>query len=282
MQHPPTDAQRRRLERFGAADCVDIHCHCLPGLDDGPKTAEEAVRLCRALADDGIAVVVATPHQLGRYDLANSGRAIRQAVTSLRASLDVENIPLDVYPGADVRLDERILSLLGQGEVLTVCDAGTHLLLELPHDTYIEPLPVIKLLAARGVRVIVTHPERHDAVRRKPQLVGPWLQAGALLQLTAGSLIGTFGARAEEAAWRWLSAGNASFVATDAHDIERRPPCMTAAIEAIERRLGLEVARRVCVDNPAKVLRSALRSALRPSGRIMPARGGRVAAGGGA
>lgn len=283
MHHSLTNAQRSRLERFGAPDCVDIHCHCLPGLDDGPKTPGDAVRLCRALAEDGITAVVATPHQLGRYDLANTGRAIRQAVTALRAALDTERIPLDVYPGADVRLDERLLTLLAKGDVLTVCGADTHLLLELPHDTYIEPLPVIKLLGARGVRVIITHPERHDTVRRKPHLVMPWLQAGALLQLTAGSLTGAFGNAAEEAAWRWLAAGNASFVATDAHDIQRRPPRMSAAIEAIERRLGLDVARRVCIDNPGKILRSAIRSAIRPSMRPVPAlkKGSWVAAAGG-
>jgi protein-tyrosine phosphatase len=249
----PTDAQRRRLERFGAAECVDIHCHVLPGLDDGPRTPEESLALCRALAEDGITTVVATPHQLGRYDRQNSGPAVRLAVATLRASLAAAGVPLKLRAGADVRLDERILSLLGSGEVLTV-GGGPYLLLELPHETYIEPTPVIRMLGGRGVRVIVTHPERHEVVRAKPQLVGPWLQAGAMLQLTAGSLVGAFGSKAEAAAWRWLGAGNASFVATDAHDVSRRPPCMTAAMEAIERRLGADVARRVCVDNPAKVL----------------------------
>jgi protein-tyrosine phosphatase len=249
----PTEAQRRRLERFGAAECVDIHCHVLPGLDDGPKTPEESVALCRALAEDGITTVVATPHQLGRYDRRNAGNVVRTAVQTLRATLAAEGVPLKLRAGADVRVDERILPLITSGEVLTI-GGGPYLLLELPHETYIEPAPLIRLLGAKGVRVIITHPERHEVVRAKPQLVGPWLQAGAMLQLTAGSLIGMFGSKAEAAAWRWLGAGNASFVATDAHDVSRRPPCMTQAIEAIERRLGADVARRVCVDNPAKVL----------------------------
>jgi protein-tyrosine phosphatase len=256
----PTDAQRRRLERFGAAECVDIHCHVLPGLDDGPRTPEESLALCRALTEDGITTVVATPHQLGRYDRRNAGNVIRAAVQTLRATLAAEGVPLKLRAGADVRVDERILALVTSGEVLTI-GGGPYLLLELPHETYIEPTPLIRLLGARGVRVIVTHPERHEVVRAKPQLVGPWLQAGAMLQLTAGSLVGAFGSKAAAAAWRWLDAGNASFVATDAHDVTRRPPCMTEAIEAIERRLGADVARRVCVDNPAKVLPPALKPA---------------------
>jgi protein-tyrosine phosphatase len=256
MQYPMTDAQRRRLERFGAAACVDIHCHCLPGLDDGPPTPEAALDLCRALVADGITVVVATPHQFGRYDRRNAGPLVRQAVETLRGVLAAEKVPLEVYPGADVRVDERLVPMLAAGEVLSLA-GGPYLLLELPHETYIEPAPLIRLLAQRGVRTIITHPERHDAVRRKPQLVGPWLAAGAMLQLTAGSLIGSFGPRAEEAAWKWLSAGSASFVATDAHDVKQRPPCMTEAIAAIEKRLGLEVARLVCVNNPATVLQPA-------------------------
>jgi protein-tyrosine phosphatase len=254
MDEQMTDAQRRRLERFGAGECVDIHCHVLPGIDDGPRTPEDALALCKALAADGTTTVIATPHQLGRYDRRNTGPVIKAAVETLRSVLAREGVPLKVVAGADVRLDERMVPLLASGEVLTL-DGGSYVLLELPHETYIEPAPLIRLLGSRGVRTIITHPERHDTVRRKPQLAGPWLQAGALLQLTAGSLIGSFGSEAEQAAWRWLGAGNAAFVATDAHDTERRPPCMTQAIEAIERRLGIDMARRVCVENPARVLR---------------------------
>ena len=261
MQDHLTHAQRRRLEKFGAAASVDIHCHVLPGLDDGPRNEDEAVALCRALAGDGITIVCATPHQFGRYDRRNSGKTITAALEALRSRLAREGVPLDVATGADVRLDERIVPLLASGEVLTL-GGGRYLLLELPHETYIEPLPLIRLLVSRGLRPIVTHPERHDTVRSKPQLVVPWIQAGALLQITAGSLTGAFGRRSEEAAWRWLSAGSASFVATDAHDTDRRPPCMTAAVEAVERRLGFEVARRVCVENPLRVLpRRALAAA---------------------
>ena len=283
MDAPQTDAQRRRLERFGAADSVDIHCHCLAGLDDGPRTVEESVALCRALAADGFTTVVATPHQLGRYDRSNGGPAVRAAVASLRATLAAERVPLNVLPGADVRIDERILTLLGANEVLTVGDAGGYLLLELPHDTYIDPAPMIRLLSTRGLRAIVTHPERQEHVRRKPGVVLPWLRAGALLQLTAGSLLGKFGRGAEDAAWQWLAAGSATLVATDSHDTDRRPPCMTQAIDAIERRLSLEVARAVCVTNPARVLqrRTAPGGPSAGTAGVPPAASGRLAWGSG-
>jgi protein-tyrosine phosphatase len=257
MHERLTDAQRRRLERFGAAEGVDLHCHCLPGLDDGPATADDAVALCRALAEDGTTTVVATPHQLGRYDGRNGAAVVTKAVASLQSRLDAEQVPLRILPGADVRLDERILPLLAAGEVLTVAGRGAWLLLELPHEAYIDPGPLIAALNARGVRSVITHPERHDAVRRSPDLVKPWLAAGAVLQLTAGSVVGDFGKFAEQAAWHWLAAGQAAVVATDAHDVARRPPRMTAAIDAIEKRAGAEFARRVCITNPAAIVSAA-------------------------
>jgi protein-tyrosine phosphatase len=260
--------QRARLARFGAAQCVDIHCHCLPGVDDGPGTLEEAVALCRALVADGVTTAVATPHQLGRYDLRNGGPDVRKAVAALREALAREGVPLAVEPGADVRVDERLPQLLESGHVLTLADTGKFVLLELPHETFIDPLPLIRLLVARGVRPIVSHPERHRHVSREPQLVVPWLKAGALLQVTSGSLTGEFGNSAERCAWDLLSSAAVAFVASDAHGATNRPPRMTAAMDLIERRLGRDVAARVCVENPAKVLGAAAGAG--------PGRGGRT------
>ena len=254
VQQQLAPQQRDRLVRFDAAQCVDIHCHCLPGLDDGPVTTEDAVALCRALVADGITTAVATPHQLGRYDLSNGAADVRAAVAALRDVLAREGVPLAVVPGADVRVDERLPQLLQADHVLTLADNRRHVLLELPHETYIEPLPLIRLLASRGLRPIVSHPERQPHVAKHTRLVVPWLQHGATLQVTAGSLAGDFGASAERCAWDLLAAGSVAFVASDAHGAQRRPPRMSAAIDLIERRLGRALAWRVCVDNPARVL----------------------------
>ena len=248
--------QLARLARFDAGECVDVHCHVLTGLDDGPATLEDAVALCRMLVEDGVTTVIATPHQLGRYDRANLAYMIREAVEVLQARLDVEQVPLVVKPGADVRVDERIIGMLDADEIVTLADGRRHLLLELPHEAYIDPLPLIRLLASRGVRAILSHPERHEHVSRNPKVVAPWLAAGALLQVTAGSLVGDFGSQAEQSAWDLLSAGRVQIIATDAHDTHRRPPRFSRAIDAVERRYGPEVARRVCIEGPNRVLRA--------------------------
>lgn len=254
MRHKLSSAQRDRLEQFGAAQCVDIHCHCLPGLDDGPATMQEAVALCRALVDDGITTVIATPHQLGRFDNQGGPSDIPRAVSDLNNALEAEGVPLAVMPGAEVRVDERIPSLLESGRVLTLAGAGVYLLLELPHEVFIDVQPLLRDLAARGITAIISHPETNAFLIRRPQAVLPWLGQGARLQLTAASLTGAFGPDVEQVAWHWLGTRTAALVATDAHDVDFRRPQMSEAIDRIAERLGHVAARRVCIENPMRVL----------------------------
>jgi protein-tyrosine phosphatase len=247
-------AQQRRLDEFRTSRCVDIHCHCLPGLDDGPATIEESLALCEALARDGVTTVVASPHQLGRYDRLNSASVIREAVAELNAALASQQIPLEVLAGGDVRIDERLPRLLESDEVVTVADAGYHLLLELPHELFVDPLPTIDVLRERGLQSILTHPERHAYLYGTTDWAVDWIKHGAVLQITAGSLLGDFGSHAFEQAWQLVERGLVSLVATDAHDIARRPPRLTAALMSLTERVGVDAARALMIDNPQQVL----------------------------
>lgn len=248
------DAHRGSRSRPGPGRFVDIHCHCLPGLDDGPATMAEAVALCRALAEDGCTTVIATPHQLGRYDGLNAPSLIRKAVSDLNVALVKQDVPLGVVPGADVRADERISALLDAGGLLTLADLRRHLLLELPAEIFLDLRPLIGELADRGITTIISHPERNAYLMRRPDAVRPWLEKGALLQLTAAGLCGDFGPAVEQAAWHYLETGTAALVATDAHDVDERPPRMSRAFGLITERLAHAVACRVCIANPARVL----------------------------
>ncbi len=250
----PAQLQYASLRRPGATQFVDIHCHCVPGLDDGPKTLGDAVTLCRALVADGMTSVVATPHQLGRYDGRNEAGEVRQAVSSLNETLRKESVPLTVLPGADVRVDERIPQMLRSDRVLTLADGGRHILLELPHDTFVDLAPLLADLARSSVTAIISHPERNGFIGRHVDAVRPWLAHGACLQVTAASLLGGFGPTAEKMGWEFLASGAPALVATDAHDSTGRPPCMSDAFDLITRRMGRSVAEQACSKNPRRVL----------------------------
>jgi protein-tyrosine phosphatase len=251
----PFRRQDREPARAHVAGRVDIHCHCLPGLDDGPATMSEALGLCRNLVADGIMTAVATPHQLGRYDGCNGNAEIRAAVSQLNRAIADTGLPLRVWPGADVRIDERIPDLLARDEVMTVADRGRHLLVELPAAARINPLGLARDLRPIGITPIITHPERCEHLCRGPQGVFEWLEEGICLQLTAGSIVGGFGPLAEAACWYWLRSGAVSLIATDAHGGKGRRPLMSRAFAAISRRLNPTVAHAVCIDGPQRVFR---------------------------
>ena len=237
-----------------ASGFTDVHCHCLPGLDDGPTDVSQALSLCQALVADGITQVVASPHELGRFDGRCDPHIVRRAVEQLNRILREKEVGLTVLPGADVRLDERIPQFLESDKVLTVGDGHRYLLLELPHEVFIDPLMLLKRLDQMGVTAVITHPERHDFLAGHPDSVGRWSDYRPCLQITAASLTGDFGRQCEEAAWTFLQEDLPAVVATDAHDTSARAPRMTAAYQRLSRRLGRSAAELLCIENARRIV----------------------------
>jgi len=223
-------------------------------MDDGPVDQAEALTLCEALAADHVATVVATPHQLGRYDGLYDGTEIRRAVVQLNQFLSEAEIPLTVVPGADVRIDERIGELLQSDQILTVGDAGRCLMLELPHEVFIDPTMLLAGLAETGISVMISHPERHRFLALKPSHVRQWMPYRPCLQITAASFLGEFGTRSERAAWAFLDEPLPVLVANDAHDTAGRAPRMTDAYRLLTQQLGPRVADILCIENPKRLL----------------------------
>ena len=247
--------QPSSLDLPGSLQFIDIHCHCLPGLDDGPGTMDRAIALCEMLAADGVTTAIATPHQLGRFDGYNHSGEVRQAVGDLCKELKNRSIPLKVLPGGDIRIDERIPSLLHKDQILTLADGRRYILIEFPHQMFIDIRPLLPQLASMGISAIISHPERNPALMKQPQAIHRWLENSAYLQITAASVLGEFGPVIQRAAWHFLSSGQASLVATDAHDTLDRQPCMSLAFRRISQRLGPGIAHLVCVENPRRVVK---------------------------
>ncbi len=255
MDSVNSSINRAKESGFGGFRYTDIHCHCLPAVDDGPATLDEAIALCEVLVEDGATTVIATPHQLGRFSDCNEAAQIRDSVCALNAELKNNNIPLTVAPGGDIRVDERICRLLDEDKILTLADGGKYILLELPHEILIDIEPLLIELSSVGIQPIISHPERHSILVKESRILLKWLEHPVLLQVTAGSLLGEFGPVAEGAAWHFLSSGWASLIATDSHDLDGRRPRMRGAFENICFKLGETTACSVCIENPLKVLR---------------------------
>jgi len=231
---------------------VDIHCHLVPAIDDGAKSWEESLAMAEIAVSDGIQTIIATPHQNGSY-AHNRGDAIRQRVGELQRQLDHHQIPLRVMPGADVRIEDGMIAALRAGDVLTLGDLGRHVLLELPHELYFPLERVLDELAAAEMVGILSHPERNQGILKQPDLVASLFDYGCLMQITAGSLLGTFGKTCQEMSEWMLKRGLVHFIATDAHGPRARRPLIRRAFEYTAELVGEETALALCQDNPAAV-----------------------------
>jgi protein-tyrosine phosphatase len=237
-----------------AADLIDIHCHLLPGLDDGPPTLGESLRLCEMLAAQGVITVVATPHVGGRRFHVKADR-VRAGVDALRSACRERSIPLRILPGCDAQLQPDLLRMFDAGEVLTLGDEGGYLLLELPS----EALPSIEGLAAelaeRGATPILTHPERNPEFVRRPDRLAQLVSCGCLVQVTDGSFLGRFGYSARRTAESFLEEGLVHAVASDAHSTEgRRAPCLDRARAYVAGLAGEDVACALFLETPRRIV----------------------------
>jgi protein-tyrosine phosphatase len=231
---------------------VDIHCHLLPQLDDGPSTLHEAVGMAQMAVADGIGTIVATPHQLGNYT-KNSAATIRAAIAQFQLVLEERRIPLRVLPGADVRIEPDLVRKIRNGEVLTLGDRRRHVLLELPHDVYVPLDRLLDELRSAGLTGVLSHPERNRGILKQPDVVRPLVERGCLLQVTAASLVGTFGTSSQRLSEALLTQGLVHFISTDAHGTKVRPPALQVAFERVAELAGSEAALDLCCRHPAAV-----------------------------
>lgn len=235
---------------------IDLHSHLLPGVDDGAQTLEEGLALARLAVEDGIKVSVVTPHvHPGRYENVRS--ALLQHLAAFQEALVAAGIPLQLRLGGEVRLGVESLELLLNGEIpfLGEIDGYRVLLLEFPHQS----IPVgshqfIEKLGQLKVRPLLAHPERNKAIMAQPDRLVGLLEAGCWLQLTAGSIAGRFGEASQQVARRILENGWAHVIATDAHNLQHRPPRLREGFLAAADIVGEAAAWKMVSHRPAEIL----------------------------
>jgi protein-tyrosine phosphatase len=230
---------------------IDIHCHILPGVDDGPKTWETAVEMCHMAAADGITHIVATPHanDTYAYDRAKHTEAL-QRLREMTGGTPMLSL------GCDFRLSfENLQQLRANRSQFTIGDTP-YLLVELS-DFAIPPNLDRTLfdLLSTGIRPVITHPERHPLLQRNPAQVVHWAAGGSLIQITASAFTGKWGKPAQKTA-RWLLDHNAVHViATDAHDTNSRAPMLSLARDVVADWKGQAVANALVEGNPGAIVR---------------------------
>lgn len=208
---------------------IDIHCHILPGADDGADSVEESLAMVRMAVADGIRTIVATPHTLnGVYQ--NSRTQIVDRVRQLQAAVDEAGLPLTLCPGSDVHICAGMAECVKNGQMTTLNDTGKYMLVEFPGQSippgYEEELFQLRL---NGITSIVTHPERHPVLRNRLELMAELCRTGCLVQVTAMSVTGAFGTEAMESAHQMIRRRLVHFIATDAHSVDNRPPVLSEA-----------------------------------------------------
>jgi len=231
---------------------VDIHCHLLPGLDDGARSWDEALQMARMAVAEGTATIIATPRQLGSFD-HNSGELIRLRSSQFQDFLIAHETKAEILPGADVRVEPSLAQKLRDGSVLTLGDHGKHVLLKLPRQSY-QPLDeLIEQLGADGTVGILSHPERNQGLIKHRKLLRPLVDRGCLMQITADSLMGTFGRQVQAMAEWMLSENIVHFVASDAHGPRSRRPILSAAYQRAAALTCEELSVSIFSANPRSV-----------------------------
>ena len=225
---------------------VDLHCHILPGLDDGPATMEESMAMAESAIADGITHVVATPHSSNRYffDFAD----VRRLRDELQAKAGDR---LNIATGCDFHLNPENLESLRKDARQFCINQRNFLLVEFSEYSIPPSMDqTLHEMQLAGLQPVITHPERNGILRSRPERLTKWVRQGCFVQVTGGALTGVFGTGSQQDALRWIGEGLIHFVASDAHNTRGRPLRLQPAYNVVVDRFGEEKARALFQDNP--------------------------------
>ncbi len=245
-----TSSQSRRK----GVEVIDLHCHILPGLDDGPQDWEESVQMARMAIKDSISGIVCTPHLTPVYP-ENDRAAILASLEQFRSRLEQAHIPLELYPGAELAIDPYLPERIDSGEIMSINDTRCFALIEMPVEIIPPHLDrFFWSMQSKGVGIVLAHPERNSALMKDKSLLFKWVSAGVLVQITASSLEGEMGRSTRDFAIGLLERRMVHVVDSDSHGPTRRRPALSAARAVVESVIGKEEADKIFYDNPRRLL----------------------------
>lgn len=220
---------------------IDIHCHILPGIDDGAADFTESLEMAKAAAKEGIKKIIATPHHRnGSYD--NYKDEIIHRTKELNEYLQSEQVKVEILPGQETRIYGEMVEDYEKGEILTLAEVSTYVFVELPSGhvpRYTEQL--LFDLQMQGVTPVIVHPERNAELIQHPDKLYQFVKNGAATQVTAASIVGNFGKKIQKFTEDLIRANLTHFIASDAHNTTTRAFKMEEALEAINAKFGSDI-----------------------------------------
>lgn len=234
---------------------VDIHCHILPGLDDGPATLDESLAMARLYTAQGVRYIVATPHYIYGTAWASSRQTVMQAIRHLQQRFDAEQIALTIFPGMEIACSSRTTHLLAQGELLSLGGNDRAFLLEPAfHGSQADLFTCVQFLLRADKIPVIAHPERIQHFQQNPEDLFALIKQGAHTQLTIDSLLAPATSRRYRLARHLIDTKNAHYLASDAHSSEHRKPPGTMLWQNLASIINKEDLHRLCVANPYSLL----------------------------
>ncbi len=232
---------------------IDTHTHILPAIDDGADDLEVALDMARMAVADGVHHMIATPHNAD-WEEKEQREGMFERLHSLQAAVEDANIGLNLYLGSEIHITPDVVQRIKLGQMLTL-NGSRYILLELPFFAFPPYLDqVLFELALEGIMPILAHAERYSAVQEKIELIFPLVERGLLVQITSGSLGGTFGSQARQTAIALLQRKLAHIIASDAHNIDHRPPLLSEAVTIAAEYVGRDQAERMVTEIPRAIL----------------------------
>ncbi len=234
---------------------TDIHCHLLPGVDDGVKTWEDSLACLKMAAAERVSSVCVTPH-IWADKYPNTPTGLENAFWPWKERVDASGVGIEVHLGSEVYYPSDLAQDWVAGKFRPMGPAGRYLLVEFP--LLVCPQGIEKgfyELRLKGVEPILAHPERYPWAARDPGRLVALARADVPFQVTTHSVTGIFGSEIQRAAFAFLEAGWVYVLASDAHSPTNRSPMFREAVRVVANRYGHEAARLLCVENPRRVLR---------------------------
>lgn len=232
---------------------ADLHVHLCAGLDDGPRSEDDALAMCRIASEEGIRYAAALAHQSERWRV--TPETIRASIAALTARLQSANIPLTLYASAEVMASPNLVEDWKAGRLLSIADTKRFLLVEMPHQVFVDLRPAVRALAKVGVRIILAHPERHPELLHESGNIDELIAMGCVVQVSTSSITDPANSADARALESWFRRGCVHLLGSDGHSPRKRRPLMADAYRRVKEWVGEEMARRIGEENGLAVLR---------------------------